>query len=144
MHGGGPVGLLAPSTVGGTAVVKLVYVIRRREGLSAEEFRRYWLEIHAPKVINVAKDIRARRYVQSHTLDTPLNQAFADSRGLSPFYDGITEVWWDSLDELTAAASSPEGATAFKMLLEDEQQFIDLTRSTIFMTEEHEIFDMAN
>lgn len=124
-------------------MVKLVYVIRRREGLSAEEFRRYWLEVHAPKVINVAKDIRARRYVQSHTLDTALNQAFAESRGLSPFYDGITEVWWDSLDDLMAGASTPEGSAAYEMLLEDEREFIDFAASTIFMTEEHEIFDMT-
>ena len=124
-------------------MVKLVYVIRRREDLSAEEFRRYWLEIHAPKVINVAKDIRARRYVQSHTLDTPLNEVFAESRALSPYYDGITEVWWDSLDDLMAAASTPEGGQALQMLLEDEQEFIDHGRSTIFMTEEHEIFDMT-
>ena len=124
-------------------MVKLVYVIRRREDLSAEEFRRYWLEVHAPKVTNVAKDIRARRYVQSHMLDTPLNQAFVDSRGLSPVYDGITEVWWDSLDDLMAAAATPEGERAYQMLLEDEQEFIDHGRSTIFMTEEHEIFDMT-
>jgi uncharacterized protein (TIGR02118 family) len=124
-------------------MVKLVYVIRRREGLSAEEFRRYWLEVHAPKVINIAKDIRARRYVQSHTLDTPLNQAFAESRGLSPAYDGITEVWWDSLDDLMAAASTPEAEQAYQMLLEDEGEFIDHGRSTIFMTEEHEIFDLT-
>lgn len=97
-------------------MVKLVYVIRRREGLSAEEFRRYWLEVHAPKVVNVAKDIRARRYVQSHTLDTPLNQAFAESRGRSPFSDGITEVWWDNLDDLMAGASTPEGSAAYEML----------------------------
>lgn len=124
-------------------MVKLVYVIHRREGISAEEFHRYWLEVHAPKVINIAKDINARRYVQSHTLDTPLNQAFAESRGLSPAYDGITEVWWDSLDELMAGASTPEGERAYQMLLEDEGQFIDHGRSTIFMTEEHEIFDMT-
>ena len=99
-------------------MVKLVYVIRRREDLSAEEFRHYWLEVHAPKVTNIAKDIRARRYVQSHTLDTPLNQAFAESRGLSPLYDGITEVWWDSLDDLMAAAATPEGSAADEMLLE--------------------------
>ena len=122
-------------------MVKLVYAIRRREGLSAEEFRRYWLDVHAPKVIKVAKDIDARRYVQSHALDTPLNQAFAESRGLSPAYDGITEVWWDSLDDLTAAASTPEGEQAYQMLLEDEGEFIDHARSTIFMTEEHEIFE---
>jgi uncharacterized protein (TIGR02118 family) len=124
-------------------MVKLVYVIRRREGMAPEEFRRYWLEDHAPKVEAVAKGIRACRYVQSHTIDTPLNAAFVESRGLSPFFDGITEVWWDSLDDLEAAASSPEGAEALQMLLEDEQRFIDLGRSTIFMTEEHEIFDLT-
>lgn len=124
-------------------MVKLVYVIRRREGMAPEEFRRYWLEDHAPKVEAVAKEIRACRYVQSHTIDTPLNTAFVESRGMSPFFDGITEVWWDSLDDLEAAASSPEGAQALQMLLEDEQRFIDLGRSTIFMTEEHEIFDFT-
>jgi len=124
-------------------VVKLVYASRRREGLSAEEFSRYWLDVHAPKVVNLAKDVQARRYVQSHTVDTPLNQVFADSRGLAPRYDGITEVWWDSLDDLTAAASTPEGAQAFATFLEDEKEFIDFGRSTIFMTEEHEIFDFT-
>jgi len=124
-------------------VVKLVYAIRRREGLSAEEFSRYWLEVHAAKVVDVARDIRALRYVQSHTIDTPLNAAFTETRGLSPWYDGITEVWWESLDDLVAAASSPEGGKALQMLHEDEQQFIDFAASTIFMTEEHEIFDRA-
>lgn len=123
--------------------MRLVYARRRREGISVEEFHRYWLDVHAPKVIKVAEAIRARRYVQSHTVDTPLNQAFLDSRGLSPWYDGITEVWWDSLDDLQGAASSPEGAETFEMLLEDEYEFIDHPRSAIFMTEEHEIFDLT-
>ncbi|MDQ1491970.1 MAG: hypothetical protein QOJ23_4484, partial [Actinomycetota bacterium] len=125
------------------AMVKLVYVIRRREGMGPEEFRRYWLEDHAPKVEAAAKEIRACRYVQSHTIDTPLNTAFVESRGLSPAFDGITELWWNSLEDLQAAAATPEGADALQMFLEDEQQFIDHGRSTIFMTEEHEIFDFT-
>ena len=124
-------------------MVKLVYILHRRPDLSPEQFHRYWLEDHAPKVRAVAEQIGARRYIQSHTLDTPLNDAFIESRGLSPGCDGITEVWWESLEDLQAAAATPEGAQAFKMLLEDEQQFIDLARSTIFMTEEHEIFDLT-
>jgi uncharacterized protein (TIGR02118 family) len=124
-------------------VVKLVYVLHRRQDLSPAEFHRYWLDEHAPRVWAVAERIRARRYVQSHTLDTPLNAALVESRGLSPGADGITEVWWDSLEELQAAASTPEGAAAMRMLLEDEGRFIDFGRSTIFMTEEHEIFDLG-
>ena len=33
-----------------------------------------------------------------------------------------------------------EGAEAGRALLEDEQKFIDLKQSTLFLTEEHEIF----
>jgi hypothetical protein len=91
----------------------------------------------------VADRIGARRYVQSHTLDTPLNAVLIESRGMSPGADGITEVWWDSLEQLQAAVSTPEGGEAMQMLLEDERRFIDFARSTIFMTEEHEIFDLS-
>jgi uncharacterized protein (TIGR02118 family) len=121
-------------------MIKLVYCIRRREGLSDDEFRKHWREVHAPKVKHFAKALRARRYVQSHTLDTPLNEGLRASRGARPAYDGITEVWWDSETELTAAMGDPDGVAAGRALLEDEERFIDLGRSSIFLAEEHEIF----
>ena len=120
--------------------VKLVYVIRARDDVPPAEFHRYWREEHAPKVKSAAEAIQAVRYVQSHTLDTPLNDLLVQSRGMSPFYEGITEVWWDSLDDLEAAVSTEEGAAAMQLLLEDESTFIDFARSTIFLTEELEIF----
>ncbi len=120
--------------------VKLVYVIRAREDLPRAEFHRYWREEHAPKVASVAEAIKAVRYVQSHTLDTPLNDLLVESRGMSPVYEGITEVWWDSLDDLQAAMSTEDGVAAMALLLEDESRFIDLASSTIFMTEEVDVF----
>jgi uncharacterized protein (TIGR02118 family) len=121
-------------------MVKLVYILRKREDVSDAEFHRYWLREHGPKVRAVADKLRAKRYVQSHTVDTPLNQMLLDSRGMSPFYEGITEVWWESLEEAQAAADTAEATEAMKMLGEDEAGFIDLARSTVFFTEEHEIF----
>jgi uncharacterized protein (TIGR02118 family) len=108
--------------------------------MSAEEFRKYWRETHAPRVASFAKALHARRYVQSHTLDSVLNEALSGSRGAGPAYDGVTEVWWDSEDELANAMRTREGAAAGRALLEDEQSFIDLGRSAIFLTEEHKIF----
>jgi uncharacterized protein (TIGR02118 family) len=121
-------------------MVKLVYCIRRREGISAAEFRKYWREDHAPKVQLFAKALHARRYVQSHTLDSVFNEALRASRGARVPYDGITEVWWDSEDELAAAMGDPDGAEAGRQLLEDERKFIDFEHSSIFLTQEHEIF----
>jgi uncharacterized protein (TIGR02118 family) len=121
-------------------MVKLVYCIRRSPAMSAEAFRRYWREEHAPKVAGFAKALCARRYVQSHTLDSGLNEALRGSRGARAAYDGVTEVWWESEAELAAAMGTPEGAAAGRALLEDEERFIDLEASSLFLTEEHEIF----
>ena len=121
-------------------MVKLVYCIRRREGMSAEAFRKHWREDHAPKVEHFAKALRAPHYVQSHALDSVFHEALRASRGARPGYDGITEVWWDSEEELAAAMADPDGIAAGRALLEDEERFIDLASSSIFLTEEHEIF----
>ena len=122
-------------------MVKLVYCLRRRPDVSAEEFYRHWLSTHAPKVKHVAEALRARRYIQSHTCEPELNQAFVASRGLAPAYDGITEVWWDSAEDLKAAMTTPPGAEAMAMLQQDESRFIDFSQSRVFMTTEHAIFD---
>jgi uncharacterized protein (TIGR02118 family) len=121
--------------------LKIVFCLRRKEGISREEFQRYWLEEHAPRVKGHAAAIGMRRYVQSHTLDTPLNDAVAGARGAPEPYDGVMEGWWDSEEALLATLSSPEAQAAGRDLLEDEARFIDLARSPIFFTCEHVIFE---
>jgi len=123
-------------------MIKLVYVVCRRADVSEADFHRYWLEKHGPLVRSFAKAIRARKYIQSHTM-VPMEQArqAAQRRGMGEPYDGITEVWWDSTEEFNAGSATPEGQAAARALLEDEARFVDLKRSTIFVTDEHTIFD---
>lgn len=120
-------------------MVKLVYIVKKRSDVSDAEFHRYWLEHHGPLVRSFAKTMLARRYVQSHAVAPERGAQMAKARGMGEPYDGITEVWWDSLDDL--AATGPDAQKAARALLEDEAKFIDLERSTIFLTEEHLIFD---
>lgn len=121
-------------------MLKLVYVIRRREDVPEEEFHRYWREEHGPLVRRHAAAMRARRYVQSHTAEPALNAMLRGSRGAAPAFDGITEVWWDSREALEAGLATPEGREAARALLEDEARFIDFAASSLFVTEEHEVF----
>src|SRR5438132_8742241 len=102
----------------GPAMVKLVFCVRRRPGMSREECQRYWRENHAPLVRRHAETLRIRRYVQTHTVDTPANEMLRAGRGGPEGYDGVAELWWDSLDDLAAAASTPEGQAAGAELLE--------------------------
>ena len=124
-------------------MIKLVYCLRRRADITPEEFYRYWLDTHGPKVKNAAEAMRALRYVQSHTCEAELNQAFVALRGLAPAYDGITEVWWNSVEDLKAAMADPVAAKAMALLQDDESKFIDFSQSRVFMTTEHLIFDRS-
>jgi uncharacterized protein (TIGR02118 family) len=121
-------------------MIKFVYVVRRRPDVSSEAFRKYWLENHGPLVRSQAQALRAKRYVQSHTLDLPLNQVAQQIRGSQPPYDGITELWWDSIEDLIAAAQTPEGQQANRTLAQDEARFCDLPNCSVFFTDEHTVF----
>jgi hypothetical protein len=111
--------------------------------MAAKDFHDYWLGSHGPRVAGHAKAIRARRYVQSHLVDSPANEGMRAARGMLGPVDGITEVWWDSLDDFQAAGGDGAGAAAFADLAEDEARFIDIGRSQVFLTREHPIFDFT-
>ena len=122
-------------------MIKLVYCLRRLPHLSREEFQRYWRQNHGPLVRERAQALRIRRYVQVHTLESPTNDALRRSRGGLEPYDGVVELWYESADDLAAAAASPEGRKAGEELLEDERSFIDLERSALWIAREHSIVE---
>ena len=125
-------------------MIKMVYIVRRRENIPADEFYKYWLESHGPLVRSFAEALRAKKYIQSHTIDTPLNAGLVKRRGMTAHFDGITEAWWDSIEDLSAAVATPEGHHASQALIDDEAKFIDLAESTVFLTEERVIFDVTS
>jgi uncharacterized protein (TIGR02118 family) len=122
-------------------MVKLVFCCRRLEHLSRAEFQRYWQGTHGPLVARHASVLRIRRYVQTHTLDDPANAVLAASRGAPEEFDGIAELWWDSVDDLVAATGTAEGRAAAQALHEDERRFIDHARSPIWLAEEHPVLE---
>ena len=61
-------------------------------------------------------------------------------RGAGDPYDGITELWWGDEAALRETLGTDDARAAALDLLEDERRFIDLEASSIFLTEEHEIF----
>jgi uncharacterized protein (TIGR02118 family) len=106
-------------------MIKLVYCITRRPGMTLEEFSRYWREVHGP----IGRRIPGlRRLVQSHPVPLPPDMA-------PPEFDGMAELWFDDMVTLEAARRSPE----WRASTADEANFIDETRTALFLTEEQEI-----
>ena len=120
-------------------MVKLTFALRRLPHLSREEFHRYWLEQHGPLVRSFTDVLGIRRYVQTHTMPGELQAALRASRGAPEPYDGVAELWYDSLEAIAIAVSTDAGRAASMALLEDERRFIDHERSPLWFGEEHEL-----
>ena len=110
--------------------------------MTSGEFRDYWLNNHGPLVREHARTLGMKRYVQSHQIDNAELQAAGQMpRGITDSYDGLTEVWWESVEELVGALQTPEGQEANRILSEDEARFVDCANSALFFSIEHTIFD---
>jgi uncharacterized protein (TIGR02118 family) len=106
--------------------------------MTREQFQDYWKNNHGPFFMENAGTMRAKKYVQSHTVDTPLNEGLRSSRGMLPEYDGVAEVWFESEEDLMEAMNSPEGQRLSTALLEDEGNFVDHSKSSAFIVRERE------
>ena len=124
-------------------MIKLTFAVRRRTDIDPAEFHRYWRDQHGPLVRSLQQVLGIRRYVQTHRLETPLNDVLRAGRGALEPFDGVAELWWDDLDALVAAISSPEGTAAGQTLLEDEARFIDLEQSALWLGQEIEIIPLS-
>lgn len=120
-------------------MIKLVYCLRRQPHLSRAAFQAYWRTVHGPLVVERGAALGIRRYVQCHTLDDPAHAGLRASRGSAEPYDGIAELWLDA-----AGSTGPQARHAALALLDDERRFIDLARSCLFVTAEHELVPLRD
>lgn len=117
-------------------MIKLTFCLIRLPHLSREAFQRYWFDTHGPLVASVAETMRIRRYVQLHSLPAEASAGLRASRDAPAEYDGVAELWFDSLEALAENGRRPEAQAAGALLLEDEKRFIDLPKSPLWWGQE--------
>ncbi|MFL5294944.1 MAG: EthD domain-containing protein [Phenylobacterium sp.] len=120
-------------------MIKLTFCLTRLPHLTRDEFQAYWFDTHGPLVASVAETLQIRRYVQLHSLPAEANAPTRASREAPPEYDGVAELWFDSLDAIAANGARPEARQAAALLLEDERRFIDLPKSPLWWGEERPV-----
>jgi uncharacterized protein (TIGR02118 family) len=124
-------------------MIKMVVEVWKRPDMSMEAFTQRWLVEHGALVKRHANAMGLMRYVQSHKQPSDAMEAFARERGWKPSPDGLTEVWWESMESMNKALSSPQGQAASAELALDEQQFLDCKKISAFLAIEETIFDLA-
>lgn len=84
-------------------MVKLIALLKRKPGMTREEFAGRWLEKHT-QLSSKIPGLREYRI----NIATPRQPAGAED----PIYDGTAELWWDSIDDMEAAFASDMGVAA--------------------------------
>jgi uncharacterized protein (TIGR02118 family) len=120
-------------------MLKLTFCLVRLPSLTRAEFQAYWFNTHGPLVKSVAEALQIRRYVQMHSLPADAQGALRASRSAPEEYDGVAQLWYDSLDSVMQNGRRPEAQAAAQLLLEDERRFIDHARSPLWWGEERVI-----
>jgi len=118
----------------GIYMIKFTILLKQKSTMTHQEFVAYHREKHAPLFSSLpAVKKHVRRYVQQHTV--PL-----DIPGLPPMkYDGITEIWFDSKEDIGAVFNDPEYLAKIRP---DEEQFLDLNGCDFVVSEENIVISL--
>ncbi len=100
---------------------KSISLIKRKPGMSLEDFKRYYEEVHAPAAL---KRFPIRRYVRNYVVVPP--------GAPEPDFDCITEFWYDNKEDAMRAAKVWKSQGG----LGDEASFMDVGKVVSFQVEE--------
>lgn len=117
-------------------MVKLMACLRRKPDMSEEAFHRYWKDTHGPLVKSVSEFSRyVRRYIQYHTAQSA--SSLFPSQATTP-YDGIAELWFDSVEQMQQAFAEPR---YLEIIRPDELRFLDLPNCVSFTVDDVPMVD---
>jgi len=106
-------------------MIKAIALVKRKSGLSHEEFQRHYEEVHAPLAMKYLLTIK--RYVRNYVI--------APGGAREPEFDCVTEFWYENMGGLQAARDLLR-SEAGRVIREDEESFIDRSKVVSFLVEE--------
>jgi hypothetical protein len=119
-------------------MIKIVALLKRRDGMSKEEFRKYYEEKHLllcyEHVRGIAVDYR-RNYIEDIFGSGGENE-FSDSLGSTFGYDVVTEVWFKSREALQQLFKKLEDSSLTERMVKDEPNLFDRSAHRFMICEE--------
>jgi uncharacterized protein (TIGR02118 family) len=112
-------------------VIKSIGLLKRKKGLTREQFLQHYEKIHAP--LFLSKNVPGlTKYVQNHP-----------AKGAGPEFetdiDGISELWFDDLESLNAFYQWMHSSPEAQDLRDDSDLYVDLEEQlpVTFLAEVH-------
>ncbi|HPU38561.1 MAG TPA: EthD domain-containing protein [Microthrixaceae bacterium] len=107
-------------------MVKLFALIRRREGMTFDDFVDHWRNSHGPLIRDTPE--LARHIVRYEQHPRHRGDALSGSEGV----DGVAVQWFNSIDDFVGFISEPAYA---ELIAPDERRFIDTASIEFVITD---------
>lgn len=115
-------------------MLKLTFLMKRKQGMSFEAFRDYYENNHAPLASRLCPHLV--RYTRTYLTGW---EPLARSAQLpDPDFDCITECWYDVEGNWEERKMDLLPAEVFKQLAADEENFLDRRANRMVSTQQHE------
>ncbi|WP_246368088.1 EthD domain-containing protein [Kibdelosporangium persicum] len=109
----------------------MIITLKRREGMTHDEFKHYQQNIHRPLLMSIPEANQyIRRFVVSYPIPAP--------RYPEPVYDSVVEAWFDTMADLEALFFSDN---FLRIVDPDHENFIDLSTFGRVISEEDVVID---
>jgi uncharacterized protein (TIGR02118 family) len=89
-----------------SGMIQGLFQLRRRLGMSVDDFRNYWLEVHAP----IVRTLPGLRHYQQCAVP---DEVYGPSGMADPRWDGVEEIWFDDYAAARKAIDSIEYQGSF-------------------------------
>ena len=115
---------------------KISHYIKKRDDVSIEDFREYWLGEHAELVKAYAEKIGVRSYTKCEALpDHPMTKNGTATYDTGPLrYDFIDHWIFNDIEDLRQGAAMPEVQALMEKAYASEDQWVDIAASNVLMT----------
>ncbi len=118
-------------------MIRYINCFRKKPGMSDENFRRYWCSAEFNDLVTKVSSLsNAVRHAKNLSLRVQATERLIEDRGIGEPYDAVLEYWWRDAGQLMERYQSVEARDLFEKMTDYQNQFIDLSRSTAFFTED--------
>lgn len=110
-------------------MIKLICFLKRKPGMSVEDFQAHWRDKHGPLVASTNSGRHAIRYEQNHRA-----AGIPTALGAGDF-DGVTIQWYASVSDFEASLREDDYAT----IAADLGRFLDVDNLVWVLTDDPEV-----
>jgi hypothetical protein len=116
-------------------IYKFLIFVKRRVGMTPEEFQHYYENVHSKLGRQIAPDAGACKYVRRyiHPLDGSVSTRAEDLE-----YDEITEVWFKDYEKFRKVAERVSRGELAPEVEADEERFMDRSKTRFATVIEYE------